>query len=1045
MKGMNNHIIKRMGMSILMMFVVVGLAAQENIKVEGAVYHALSKKPLPNVQVSSLQSVKSVVTDENGKFCIEVRNKRSILLIRSFGYITQEIVPGKRTSVSVYLLPENTYLEGDGYQSMGVYHALKGARGTAVTLRQKDLNAAMNTPDEALPGKIPGVRAISKGGMPGEGAALFNRGIRSLSGENAPLIVVDGMPYLPNMDLSPSVNGFSRNIFLPVNLKEAGKISFLRGADAGMFGSLGSNGVLVIESENALDLETRVEFHTTEGISWFAKRLPLLNARQNKSFLADVGENKYSDPAVLLQKLPFLSDDPDNPTNYLYNHDTDWQDEVFAPAFVSENVLKVKGGDAVAKYMFTVGTQQNSGVIENTHLSKYFTRLTANVNFSQRLTAQIGASLNYNDYKLHEQGMVAATNPYLAALYQAPFMSVYKQAYTTGGVLVDLPFYNPVHEELKLSNPVAAMKDISAGSRSYNVMVNIGFDYKITAFLTAKAMFGLYYDQDKDDIFIPGKNYHTIASLRDSLAINTVRSTVSKQLNYYGRFGLYYNKPFNDWNDLQIYAGGQMLTSRKEYDAGEGANTPTDFYTTLEKVSEGKLSSGDMDNWSWMNYYLNVDYSLARQLYVGGGVTLDGASSYGSNSGRWFAFPYVKGAWRMKESSWLKPVEWLSELTLRGEYSLSGNSRFSSKYSKYYYVSAPYIWTAGLYRKGLANSKLEPEKVSSSSVGLDFALVGNRVSVGVDLYRERTRDAVLDDVQPVVYGYPFRYDNTGELETEGVEVNFRFNVLHDKNWNWMLGGNIAHFKSEVKALGNENKRVIDYKDGAGLLLEKGKSPYLFYGNRAEKIFATSAEANNAGYRTQSGERFVAGDVMFFDRNGDKYINDDDKEAIGDPTPDFYGAFYTDLSYKHWNLYLNFTYSYGNDVYNAVRRSLGSMKDFSNQDRSVARRWTIEGQNTDVPRASYGDPHGNSRFSSRWIEDGSYLRLKEVTLSYDTGKKAWLFNSIRVYATGENLLTFTRYLGMDPEFSYSYDPRLLGMDMGKMPLARNIKVGLVLNF
>lgn len=1032
-------------MSILMVFIVFSLAAQEKIKVEGVVYHALSKKPLPNVQVSSLQSAKSVMTDENGVFSIEVNNKKSILVVKNFGYITQEIIPGKRSRVEVYLLPENTYLEGDGYRVMGIYHPLKGSRGTAVTLRQKDLNLGVNTPDEALPGKVPGLRAISKGGMPGEGAAIFNRGIRSLSAENTPLIVVDGMPYLPNMDLSPSVNGFSRNIFLPINQKEVGKISFLRGADAGMFGSLGSNGVLVIESENALDLETRVEFQTTEGISYFAKRLPLLNARENKSFLADVGENKYSDPAVLLQKLPFLSDDPTNPTNYLYNHDTDWQDEVFAPAFVSENVLKVKGGDAVAKYMFTVGTQQNSGVMENTHLSKYFTRLTANVNFSQRLTAQIGASLSYNDYKLHEQGMASKTNPFLAALYQAPFMSVFKQAYTAGGDLVDLPFYNPVHEELQLSNPVAAMKGISAGSRSYNVMVNIAFDYKITSVLMAKAMFGLYYDQNKDDIFIPGKNFHTIAPLRDSLAINTVRSMVSKQLNYYGRFGLYYNKTFNDWNDLQISAGGQLLTSRKEYDAGEGANTPTDFYTTLEKVSEGKLSAGNMENWNWMNYYLNVDYSLARQLYIGGGVTLDGASSYGVNSGRWFAFPYVKGAWRMKETSWLESVNWLSELTLRGEYSMNGNSRFSSKYSKYYYVSAPYLWTAGLYRQGLANSKLKPEKVLSSNIGLDFSLVGNRVSFGVDLFRERTKDGVLDNRQPVFYGYSSRYDNSGELETQGIEVNFRVNVLHDQNWNWLLGGNIAHFKSEVKALGNENKRVVAYNDGAELLLEKGKSPYLFYGNRAEKIFTTSGEANNAAYRTQSGERFVAGDVKFFDLNGDKYINDADKMVIGDPTPDFYGAFYTNLSYKNWNLYLNFTYSYGNDIYNAVRRSLGSMKDFSNQDHSVARRWTVEGQQTDIPRASFGDSHGNSRFSSRWIEDGSYLRMKEVTLSYETGKKTWLFNSIRVYATGENLLTFTKYLGMDPEFSYSYDPRLLGMDLGKMPLSRNIKVGLILNF
>lgn len=261
----------------------------------------------------------------------------------------------------------------------------------------------------------------------------------------------------------------------------------------------------------------------------------------------------------------------------------------------------------------------------------------------------------------------------------------------------------------------------------------------------------------------------------------------------------------------------------------------------------------------------------------------------------------------------------------------------------------------------------------------------------------------------------------------------------------MVGGNIAHFKSEVKSLGSDTERTIKFDDGSELLLQVGESPYLFYGKKVEKIFTTTQEANIAAYRQANGSAFVAGDVKFFDKNGDHYINDRDNMVIGDPTPDFYGAFYTNLTYGGWNLFMNFTYSYGNDIYNAVRRSLGAMKDFSNQDHSVVRRWTVEGQQTDIPRASYGDPHGNSRFSSRWIEDGSYLRLKEVTLSYEHNKKVLFFNSLKVYLTGENLVTFTKYLGMDPEFSYSYDPQLLGVDLGKMPLPKNIKLGLILNF
>lgn len=1042
---MNINMSKRILMSVLMLLIVIGLPAQEKIKIEGVVYNAMSKKPMPDVQVSSLQASKSAMTDENGAFSIEVTSARAVLLVRSFGFLDQEIIPGKRTRVKVFLLPENSYLEGGTYHSLGEEYSTVKRQGTAVSLRQRDMNTGYNSPEESLYGKIAGLNVISKGGMPGEGAALYMRGIRSVMGENTPLIVIDGMPYNPALDASPTISGFSKNIFMPVNLKEVGEITFLKGADAAMYGSLGSNGVVVIETESANDMETKLQFHTNEGISFISKRIPLLNARQNKAYLADIGENKYADPNELVSRLPFLEDNPDNPANYLYNHDTDWQKEIYTPAFTSENVLKVKGGDAVAKYMLTVGTQQNSGAIKNTHLSKYFTRLNANINFSQRLTAQMGASLNYSDYKLQEQGMAPKTNPFLASLYQAPFMSVYKQAYQMDGTVKDVPFFNPVHEELQLSNPAAIVSDLQATSRTYDIIVNIGFNYKVSSLFNINAMFGLYYDHTKDDIFIPGKNYHAIAPLQDSLAINSVRASVQEQKNYYGRVNGIYKKKLNEWHSIGAMGGMQMMTSKKELDFGEGANTPTDFYTTLEKVTFAKNTDGYLDKWSWMNFFLQANYSYRDQFLVTAGVTLDGAASYGKNSGRWFAFPSVKGAWRMKESNWLNGVDWLSALTVRGEFGINGNSRFESRLGKYYYESVNYQWTSGIYRNGLPNSKLSPEKVYNSSIGLDFAVVGNRLNLGVDLYRENTRDMIIRDEQAAILGFPYRYKNSGEIDTKGIEATFKLNLVNTKDWNWLVGGNIAHFKSEVKSLGNVDKKEVTFTDGANLLMQVGESPYLFYGNKAEKIFTTSAEANAANYRAQNGTYFVAGDVKFLDKNNDKYINNEDFVVIGDPTPDFYGGFYSNLTYKNWGLFMNFTYSYGNDIYNGVRRSLESMTDFSNQDHAIARRWQIEGQQTDIPRASYGDPSGNSRFSSRWIEDGSYLKLKEVTLSYETNKKKWIFNSIRVYLTGENLVTFTKYLGMDPEFSYSYDPQMLGLDLGKMPLSRNVKLGVILNF
>lgn len=1046
MEKMNNKKMKWIWIiSLIIVFMSNDLSAQEKVTVEGRVYNSLTRLPLTNIQVSSPQSTKSIMTDANGYFKIKLLSLKAVIIFKGYGFVAKETFLNNRKSINIYLMPDKQYMEGGAYKLNGVEKSLNEISGNIKTINKRDLITGYNTPDEALLGKFTGLRSLSKSGISGEGAALFMRGIRSLVSTNSPLIVIDGLPYLPSMDVSRVVEGFSKNVFTPVNTKEIKRISLLKGADASLYGSLGANGVIIIETEGATDRETKLQFHTVEGISFVNKRLPLLNAKESKSYLADIGENKYSNPETLIKKLPFLEDDPKNPTNYLYNHDTDWQDEIYEPAFTSENTLQVKGGDAVATYMLSLGTQQNKGVVKNTNLSKYYTRLNADIVFSRRLKASMGASLNYTNYKLHEQGMAAKTSPLLTALYQAPFMSVYKQAYQMDGTVKNVPFFNPVHPELKASNPAAVVEEVKGQSSSYDIMINMGFSYDILSYLSAKGVFGLFYNNRKDDLFVPGKNFHAIAALRDSLAINTVRASISEQLNYYGNLYLTLDKTWDDIHTLNASAGVQFMTSSREFDMGEGANTPTDFYTLLNNVSVGRKVDGYIDDWTWMNIRLNGDYRFAREFYVGAGVSIDASSSYGQNSGRWFVFPYIKGAWKLKENVMFNDVQWLSDLRLRGEFGINGNSRFSSKFGKYYYEGINYRSTSGITRNGLPNTLLKPERVINSALGMDFALLGNRLKFSIDVFNERTKDMIVTNIQPALYGFDYRYENVGEINTKGLEANIQMNIINHKDYNWVVGANISTMKSEVKSLGNIDERIINIGDGAKTLLRKGESPYLFYGKKMEKVFYTTDEAISYGYKNTAGKYFVAGDIKFEDVNGDKYINDEDNVIIGDPSPDFYGSLYTTFSYKNWSLFANFTYSYGNDIYNAVRRSLSSMKNFSNQDHSVARRWMIEGQITDIPRASYGDPSGNSRFSSRWIEDGSYIKLKELVLSYELTDKKWIFNNMRFYVLAENLITFTKYLGMDPEFSYSYSPELIGVDLGKMPLAKSVKLGVILNF
>ena len=272
-----------------------------------------------------------------------------------------------------------------------------------------------------------------------------------------------------------------------------------------------------------------------------------------------------------------------------------------------------------------------------------------------------------------------------------------------------------------------------------------------------------------------------------------------------------------------------------------------------------------------------------------------------------------------------------------------------------------------------------------------------------------------------------------------------FIPVSTKDFRWTVGGNLTTLKNQVKSLGTITEIVSTLDDEAQIITRTGENPYAFYGLRALGVFSTTEEAEAANL-TANGKKFSAGDVHYFDRNGDGVIDAQDREIIGSATPDFFGSFFTRFEYKQWALDMTFAYSVGNDAYNAVRRITESSSDFSNQATSVNRRWLMEGQQTDMPRANWSDPLGNNAFSSRWIEDASYVKLRNITLSYTWQKP--LLNFLQggtVFVTGENLLCFTKYLGLDPEFAYSYSPLMQGVDYAKVAAPRSVKVGVNLKF
>ncbi|MDL2242041.1 SusC/RagA family TonB-linked outer membrane protein, partial [Bacteroidales bacterium OttesenSCG-928-L03] len=909
-----------------------------------------------------------------------------------------------------------------------------------------------STIDQALAGQVAGLQVTRNGGMPGEGSYMNMRGIRSFIGENAPLIVINGIPYLPDSRESQIFTGYNRNIFQAYNLNDIQNITVLKGAEASLYGSMGSNGVILIETDgaNSDDLETKISFMGQYGMNWNDKRMPLLEQTAYKSYLSDMGMGYFSNMEDFFTEFPFLSH-TESRYAYLYDHNTNWQDQIYTEGFTTDNLFRVEGGDAIAKYDLSLGYSREEGIVKNTDFQRYHTQLNTNVLISKKFEMFTTVGLAYMNGNFQQQGMVSQTNPMLAAYAQSPLLSPYAMDHKGNTLSTYSDYYYGISQNMDfaVSNPLSLINVLDANNRQFDVNVKAGLTYKALPELTFTGTLGLYYNYNSEHLFVPGITNQDVVPFYDQYGEmnNSVKEGVGETFNMFYNINGQYKKTFNDIHALNVLAGAQIVMSKKEYDAGIGRNTANDFYQTLGDVQGvGLYFDGYIEKWNWMNIYAHADYTYKDMLAASVNMSVDGASSVGSNATRLYVYPSVGLTWLGK--GWL-PISnstLINRLNVRAEYSLTGNSRYSSNYGKFYYTGSPYQNISGIVRGNIPNTYLTPEKNAQLNLGLDMSLLHNRLGITFDYYNNQATDVIFAKTLSSGLGTKSYYDNCGEIENKGIELAVQASVIRLRDFEWIIGGNIAQNKSKIKSLGGEDQIVIKYADGSQLVNKVGEAPYQFYGYKALGVFSTQADADAAGLVNDKNIPYEAGDVHYLNTNADKRIDSKDRVLLGSAAPKFYGGFFTQIKVKNFSLSADFTYSKGNKAYNALRQSLESMSTFGNQSVAAASRWTGEGQITDMPRAEWGDPQGNSAFSSRWIEDASFLKMKNITLSYSFNKK--LFNFIRsgtIYVTGENLLTATKYLGMDPEFSYSGEASMQGFDYAKVMQPKSVKLGVNLKF
>ncbi|MFD2036839.1 SusC/RagA family TonB-linked outer membrane protein [Belliella marina] len=1005
--------------------------AQQAHELSGKVVGTSKGNPVAGAVISVKNNDKTVQTDANGEFTIAVENLNGEIKVWAPGFFEREVPILGRDRLFIDLVPEDRLNHKD-VQAMA---DPRFAQNQDVMVKGNFRQGALYVED-VIQGVFPGLNVINKSGMPGEGSVINLRGIRSMTGENSPLIVINGIPYLPDMNNSAVIGGYSRSVFNAINVNDVQNIRLLKGPETAMYGSLGSNGVLLIETSEATDLETKIEFSGQYGIATNPRNLPVLGVDGFKSYIGNVGLTRYADMGEMLELFPFLRDDPDYYYNFLYNNDTDWQSLLYSPSFVTDNTLRIKGGDAIAKYDLSVGVLNQGGTYQNSRMTRYSTRLNANVNLTKDLELFASMGLSYSNSSLHEQGMLQATNPLLAASGKAPILSPFRKDEFNN----ELPTYDVVRQ-FGVSNPLALLHTTNMISDAYDLFLNTGLHYQLNQNWKATGVFGYYAGYNRQSAFIPGRTSRSIVPLEDGVALNTARAGTGQVFNTYYNVNLQYNKDLGR-DKLDAGIGYQGILNSQEFDAGIGRNTSSDFYRTLSYVDfAGRSFWGYIEKWNWMSIYGYANYDFNNQLVGSFYASADGASSTGAETSRYGFFPGAALTWRIKNTDWLKNVNQISSLNFRGGYSITGNSRFSSNLSRQYYTSQIYRQLAGIVRGNVANTSLQWEKNYTQELGVEAGILNNRLMVTVDAYNTLSKDVILPQPVSPVYGTDRIFVNSGQISNKGIELGIQATLIENRDYSLSIGGSINRNRNVVESLGGSGKIKAGFDDGAVLITKVGHAPYSFYGFQTNGVIASQEEAESLNLVDYKGDAFSAGDIRFVDLNQDGRIDENDRTVIGNALPDFFGGFYTHVRYKMLTLTAHFNYSIGNQAYNAVRRDLESMSGFQNQSTAVERRWQTDGQVTNMPQAMFGDPMQNSRFSDRWIEDASFLRMSNLTFNYQLQNSRFkMMEGANIYISGENLFTFSKYLGLDPVTAFSYDPMMLGFDYGNLALPRTFKVG-----
>ena len=1022
---------------------------------------------IAGVTVSIKGTTKGVVTDKNGQFKITVSQAKASLVFSFIGYKKQEIVLGNQSVLTITLQEETSVLDevqviSTGYGSV----SKRDYTGSTGVVKMSDFEKApVRSFDEALAGRLAGVQVTSADGQPGSNADIVIRGTGTLSGSTAPLFVIDGF-------IQESAN------YNALNPSDIESIEVLKDASAtAIYGARGANGVIIVTTKRGKAAKPTITYSTYFGTQKIAKKIALLNAYEFVRLQADINPtwtaaNYFTDSKTL--------------ESYKNVEAIDWQDKMYQEAAFQNHSLSLAGKSGKTSYLLSGNFVDQKGLIINSGFNRYQGRLVldqeVNNNLKIGITSNYGVTTSYGNV-VNTQTVSGNTGSVNDANYNLIY-NVWSYR-PVSGLMSITDLENTIEDgssantDLDRFNPyIQATNEIN--ERTQNAFSsNAYLEYKFLKNFKLRITGGITLNNEEQRLF-----YNSLTRTGSPLtrfgATNGPNGAINTRgtLNTQNENLLFYDKKIGKDHSIGALVGITLQKNTNNSRSFSALQVPNETLgiNGLDEGTPFRVGVASSTN-TMMSYLGRINYSYKSRYSLTASMRSDGSSKF-RESHQWGYFPSGAIAWRFMDEPFLK--KWnktISDGKLRVSYGITGNNRVSD-FATYATVTTPFnsryafnnVVTVGSAPSTIANPDLTWETSSMLDVGLELGFINNRINLEVDYYKKKTYDLLLNATISSTTGFSSAFQNVGDIQNEGLEFTWNSLNVKSKDFSWSSNFNISFNRNRVLRLANNENAMLTSVSGSfsgnltsySLYVAKVGQPVAqFYGFIADGLyqlsdFDISRNGTATSYVLKDGVPYYGtkasiqpGDAKLKDLNGDGLLNNNDNTVIGNPYPLHIGGFSNAFTYKGFDLNVFFQWSYGNDVFNANRIMMESTTTGDDRDlgmnffASYADRWSLTNQDGEFPRART-NAGGVRVFSSRHVEDGSFIRLKTVSVGYNIPpkflKKAGI-SALRVYASAQNIKTWTNYQGPDPEVSTKNSALTPAFDFSPYPRAKVMVVGL----